>query len=537
MSNNQGESPFGNPKFLMAIAATFFGLWGWQYYLGKKYPAKPITQVVATASGTTTVTPAEVVNAATPTNAATSATVTAQVETAEQTFSYEDDNVKFEVSSKGLGIKDFTLKKYTDRKGAQIQFTSSEPQAELLVNNKIVHFTVETAKEAQANPQTVEYQGTAYVDGKKVLRRLIYNSELMAFESITDFDAGLETLSFKLFQKHHLPESTSFLTPSFEKQDFVWIEAGSNKSESIAGLKENENFLKAAPAATMASIGTQYFTAAAVNRADIVPSITNKVQKNIAAVEINYQVKDAKISRITQAIYLGPKQTNRLSKIDAQLTETLNYGMFGFISALLMKLLVFMHGIFGNWGLAIIALTLVVRTLLLPFNVMSFRSALSMQKVKPKLDAIREKYKADPMRMNKETMAVMKENNANPLSGCLPMLIQIPIFFALWSAIGSSIEIYQQPFFGWITDLSYHDPYFVFPILMGITMYLQQKMTPTTMDPMQAKILNFMPIIFTLFMLTLPSGLTLYNFVSSLFGVIQQYFLLKETKTQSPVVA
>ena len=535
MSNNQGESPFGNPKFLMAIAVTFFGLWGWQYYLGKKYPPKSMSTVAASASGTTTVTPAEVSQASAGTSTA-SATIAAQVE-AEKTYSYEDDNVKFEVSSKGLGIKDFTLKKYKDRKGAQIQFTSSEPQAELLANNNHINFVVTEVKDQQANSQTFEFQGTAYVEGKKIFRKLIYNKELMAFESITDFDAGFDSLAFKLFQKHQLPESTNFLTPSFEQQDFIWIEAGSAKSESIAGLALNETFSNTAPAATMASIGTQYFTAAAVNRADIVPSVSNKVQNNIASVEINYQIKDAKISRITQAIYLGPKQTNILTKIDTQLTETLNYGMFGFISALLMKLLVFMHGIFGNWGLAIIALTLVVRTILLPFNVMSFRSALSMQKVKPKLDAIREKYKSDPMRMNKETMAVMKENNANPLSGCLPMLIQIPIFFALWRAIGSSIEIYQQPFFGWISDLSYHDPFFIFPILMGITMYLQQKMTPTTMDPMQAKILNFMPILFTLFMLTLPSGLTLYNFVSALFGVIQQYFLLKETKIKSPVVA
>ncbi|MES2802409.1 MAG: YidC/Oxa1 family insertase periplasmic-domain containing protein [Bdellovibrionota bacterium] len=530
MSNNQSESPFGNPKFLMAIAVTFFGLWGWQFYLSKKYPPKPVTeQVATTASGTTSTAAAATTTAAAGTSATLNAATTlATVE--EKTFPYEDDTVKFEVSSRGLGIKNFTLKKYTDRKGQQINFTSVEGQAELLANNNVVNFSVEKTGD-------FEFTGSALVEGKKISRKITYNKDTMSFASEADFDLGFESLSIKLFQKHHLPESTSFLTPSFEQQDFIWMEAGSAMSESIAGLKENEGFTKSATAATMASIGTQYFTAAAVNRADIVPSILNKVESNLASVNISYNLKDAKITKINQAIYLGPKQTDALAKIDTQLTETLNYGMFGFISALLMKLLIFMHSILGNWGLAIIALTLVVRSILLPFNVMSFRSAQSMQKVKPKLDAIREKYKSDPMRMNKETMAVMKENNANPLSGCLPMLIQIPIFFALWRAIGSSIEIYQQPFFGWITDLSYHDTFFVFPVLMGITMYLQQKMTPTTMDPMQAKILNFMPIIFTLFMLTLPSGLTLYNFVSALFGVIQQYFLLKETKTNSPAVA
>ncbi|AZZ38239.1 membrane protein insertase [Bdellovibrio sp. qaytius] len=533
MSNNQSESPFGNPKFLMAIAVTFFGLWGWQFYLGKKYPARPATEQTATATTGATAAPSEV-TAATPGAASTIAAATTE---AEQTLPYEDDNVKFEVSSKGLGIKDFTLKKYTDRKGALIQFTSNEPQAELVANNKPISFTISLVNEPETKSQNVEFLGTAYVDGKKITRKLIYNKETTAFESTTEFDAGFESLGLKLFQKHHQPASKSFLTPSFEHQDFIWVEAGSAKTESIANLKDNEAFHKSAPAATMASIGTQYFTAASVNRADIVPSVSNKVESNMASVNIEYNIKDAKISTITQAIYLGPKKTDMLLAVDKQLTETLNYGMFGMISAILMKLLNFMHGIFGNWGLSIIALTLVVRSILLPFNVMSFRSAQSMQKVKPKLDAIRERFKDDPMRMNKETMAVMKENNANPLSGCLPMLIQIPIFFALWRAIGSSIEIYQQPFFGWITDLSYHDPFFVFPVLMGVTMFLQQKMTPTTMDPTQAKILNFMPILFTLFMLTLPSGLTLYNFVSALFGVIQQYFLLKEAKTKSPVVA
>lgn len=523
--NNQKESPFGNPKFLLTLAITFLGLWGWQYYLGKKYPqaAAPVVTVDSGAVSATAVTAATI----TQKNAAPTTAAEAPVATDEKTFDYEDENVKFQVSSKGLGLKNFTLKKYTDRKGAQILFESIEGQAELLANNNVVNFTVEKAGDN-------EFIGKAAVDGKNITRKLTYNKDTGAFNSETEFDSGFEAISFKLFQKHHKPESTNFLTPSFEQQDFIHIEAGSTKDESIAGLKENEGFLKTAPSATMASVGTQYFTAAAVNRADILPSVINKVENNVASVNINYSLKDAKVKKLSQAIYLGPKQMDLLNRIDPQLGETLNYGMFGFISTLLMKLMIFMHSILGNWGLAIISLTLIVRAVLLPFNVMSFRSAQAMQKIKPKMDAVRERYKDDPMRMNKETMALMKEHKANPLSGCLPMLIQIPIFFALWRAIGSSIEIYQQPFFGWINDLSYHDPFFVFPVLMGVTMYLQQKMTPTTMDATQAKIMNFMPILFTLFMLTLPSGLTLYNFVSALFGVVQQYFLLKETKTNSP---
>jgi YidC/Oxa1 family membrane protein insertase len=198
------------------------------------------------------------------------------------------------------------------------------------------------------------------------------------------------------------------------------------------------------------------------------------------------------------------------------------------ISKPLVYIMKAFHSMVDNWGLAIIFLTLLVRLCVLPFNLMSMRSMKAMQKIQPKLTALREKYKEDPMTLNRETMSLMKENGANPLGGCLPMLIQIPIFFALYRVIGSSIELYQSPFFGWITDLSSHDIYYVLPVLMGITMFVQQKLTPSTMDPTQAKIMMFLPLVFSLFMLQLPSGLTLYMFVSTLFGAVQQMIIMRD---------
>ena len=164
----------------------------------------------------------------------------------------------------------------------------------------------------------------------------------------------------------------------------------------------------------------------------------------------------------------------------------------------------------------------------MPFNIYSFKSMKIMQKLQPEMQRLRERYKDDPQTMNREVMDLMKRNKANPLGGCLPMLLQLPVFIALYSVLGQSIELYRAPFFLWITDLSVHDKFFVLPVLMGITMYVQQKITPNTMDPAQAKVLQFMPIIFTAFMLFLPSGLTLYIFVSTLFGIIQQYVFMRE---------
>jgi YidC/Oxa1 family membrane protein insertase len=168
---------------------------------------------------------------------------------------------------------------------------------------------------------------------------------------------------------------------------------------------------------------------------------------------------------------------------------------------------------------------------------MSFKSMKAMQQIQPHVQVLREKHKDDPMTLNKEMMALMKENKANPLGGCLPMLLQIPIFFALYKVIGSSVELYQSPFFGWIQDLSAHDKFYVLPVLMGISMFLQQKLTPmTTLDPTQAKIMMFLPVVFSLFMLNLPSGLTLYMFVSTVFGIIQQKLMLGNTQAKTPVL-
>jgi len=146
------------------------------------------------------------------------------------------------------------------------------------------------------------------------------------------------------------------------------------------------------------------------------------------------------------------------------------------------------------------------------------------------VQALREKYKEDPMRLNQEMMALMKENGANPLGGCLPMLLQIPIFFALYRVISSSVELYQSPFMFWINDLSAYDKFYVLPVLMAASMFIQQKITPTTMDPTQAKIMLFLPLVMCLFMLQLPSGLTLYMFISTLFGIIQQMIIMRDSK-------
>lgn len=518
---NETESPFGSPRFLAALAITFLSLWGWQYYMNQKYPP----QKVKTSEAATPQTPTMAAGAAAVSSEKSPQESSLEAATAAATqIDYSNDKVAFSVTSNGLGFSQFVVKDYKDREGKFVTYDPKTPLFSVLYKNVPVQFAV-------VKKSDVEFFGEAIIDGKKITRTLAFNPESMAISSEISFEQGIEALQIKIDQKKIEVKSSNILMPSFEHQDFVFIQNGKTIAESISTLKAGEGILKTASGVEMAGITTQYFTTAFLNKSDFLPSITKKVEGNDTSLMIDYDLKNVTATKINQTFYVGAKKTEVLNSIDSKFTELLNYGMFGFISKPLLKLLKLMHDLLGNWGLAIIGMTIIVRAILLPFNVISFKSAQAMQRIKPQMDAIREKYKNDPMRLNKETMALMKDQKANPISGCLPMLIQIPIFFALWRAISSSVELYQQPFFGWITDLSSHDSFFVLPILMGITMYLQQKLTPSTMDPMQAKILSFMPIIFSLFMITLPSGLTLYNFISALFGVIQQYFLLKQTKT------
>lgn len=528
------ESPFSNPRFLLVLAVTFLSLWGWQYYLNKKYPpgapiasnAPPAVPAPGTVSGTTS-----------PVASPPGAPKSAEILKGEanpisiQKFDYADENVKFSISSLGFSFVDFQLNDYKNHEGQQIQFAQNDSLYTLHHGGKPISFQITASADKSV------YTGIASIEGKEITRVLKYDKDLKFFVSTLLIPEGLDQLEFVIVQNQVVPKSTSFLMPSFDHQDFVYVNAGKTHSERITGIKDTEIFNKSTEAVSMVSVGSQYFVAAFVNKSDILPNVTKKVIAHKAILSIDYNLKNTKISELKQIFYMGAKKTETLQNIDPTLPEVLNYGIFGFISKVLLLLMKFIHSFVGNWGVSIILLTIIVRTVLLPFNIMSFRSAQAMQKIKPKMDDIKARYKSDPVRMNKETMALMKDNNANPLSGCLPMLLQIPIFFAFFGTISTSVELYHQPFFGWIHDLSSYDPLFILPILMGVTMFFQQKLTPTTMDPLQAKILNFMPLIFTLFMVTLPSGLTLYNFISALFGVTQQYFLLKETKSQSAAVA
>lgn len=228
-------------------------------------------------------------------------------------------------------------------------------------------------------------------------------------------------------------------------------------------------------------------------------------------------------------LYFGPKEMANLTKVDPVLSDAIDFGWTSVIAIPLLQALKWLYGFLRNYGLAIIVLTFIIKMLLFPLMYKSMKSMAKMSKLQPQLTALREKYKDDKEKLNVEMMNFMKANGYNPVGGCLPILLQMPIFFALYRVLFNSMELYQAPFYGWIHDLSSPDPFFVTPILLTGLMYLQQKLSPTTtMDPAQQKMLQLMPVMFGAFMLMLPSGLTIYMVVNSVVSIAQQWFLNKK---------
>ena len=224
--------------------------------------------------------------------------------------------------------------------------------------------------------------------------------------------------------------------------------------------------------------------------------------------------------------YIGPKESKVLESIHPKLTDAIEYGWFTFISKPLFKVLEWFHGLVGNWGWAIVLVTLLLKLILFP---LSYKGMMSMQKLKdlaPQMKELKEKYSKDPQKMNAKMMEMYKKNGANPMGGCLPMLLQIPIFFAIYRVLLNAVELQGAPWILWITDLSLKDPLFVLPILMGASMWYQQRITPNTMtDPMQQKIFQWLPVVMTIFFVTFPAGLVLYWLVNNLFSIAQQFVI------------
>tara|TARA_Y100000768_G_scaffold243273_1_gene184333 strand:+ start:1160 stop:2725 length:1566 start_codon:yes stop_codon:yes gene_type:complete len=238
-------------------------------------------------------------------------------------------------------------------------------------------------------------------------------------------------------------------------------------------------------------------------------------------------IQPGESSSYESLMFVGPKLQSEISSLTNGLDLTVDYGVLTFLSAPLFWVLDSINFIFGNWGLSIIILTILIKAIFFKLSESSYRSMAQMKKLNPRMQALKERYAEDKKKFSEALMRMYKEEKVNPLGGCLPILIQIPVFIALYWVLVESIEIRHAPFVGWIRDLSSSDPYFILPIAMGVSMYIQQKLNPAPTDPTQQKIFMFLPFIFTALFATFPSGLVLYWLTNNVLSIAQQYVINK----------
>jgi YidC/Oxa1 family membrane protein insertase len=535
---NNNKPSFLDRGTLVALAIVAVAYWGWMQYIRAKHPSVPttppaVTEPVAQNSETppAAAEPA-IVSTETPAAAAPSAS---QVETF---VDYAKENFSFQISSRGMGLRNIDIKGYKTRDDKPIilgELTTAYPFSTQIVGHaEPLDFHIESTGDGQ-------FKGIARSGDLTIEKTMVVNPSNYTIETeIKVIGKGLRGLSTILADKLvDTPKRGMFSGSQYDFQSWFMLHDGSKRRETLHREKGLEIAEKNVTAAALSS---HYFTIAVADHSPLLPDFESHMAANspIALGSLIYTpVGNPDTFLVKFTGYTGPKSFAVLSSVDKSLEQVVDYGMFAIIAKPILWLLKFLNSFIANWGWSIIVLTLIVRFIVLPFNVYSYKSMKVMQKLQPEMNRVRERYKDKPpeqrLQMNQEIMGLMKKHKANPLGGCLPMLLQLPVFFALYQVLGQSIELYRAPFILWIHDLSAQDPFYVLPVAMGLTMFVQQKITPTTMDPQQAKIMMWVPLIFSFFMLSLPSGLTLYIFVSTLFGIVQQYIFMRD-RTTSPAV-
>ncbi len=274
-----------------------------------------------------------------------------------------------------------------------------------------------------------------------------------------------------------------------------------------------------------------YFTVAWIPRAQDSSNLFTRVSGDQGYIGVRMpstSISPGTEASMTATLWAGPKLQNEMKATANNLDLTVDYGWLWFLASPIHKLLSFIQGIVVNWGLAIIVLTFIIRGGMYPLTKAQYTSMAKMRMLQPKLAEMRERFGDDRQRMSQAMMELYKEEKVNPLGGCLPILLQMPIFIAFYWSLMESVQLRHAPFFLWINDLSAQDPYYVLPLLMGASMFMIQKMSPSTVtDPMQQKIMTFMPVMFTFFFLFFPSGLVLYWLTSNIVTLIQQTLIYR----------
>ncbi len=368
-------------------------------------------------------------------------------------------------------------------------------------------------------------------DGIKVTKTLIFHRG----SHVIDIEQKIENNSAELWQGSQYRQLQRSRPDGSGESAFIYTYTGGviyseeEKYEKLEFDDMAENNLSRDVDGGWAAMIQHYFLAAIVPPADETNHFYSKAPGDdrfvLGMVSPSKTVDAGQSDAFTTRFYVGPKDQSVLEELADNLDLTVDYGILSVIAKPLFWVLSWFHSLFGNWGWAILMVTLIIKLIFYPLSAASYRSMANMRKFAPKMQQLKERYGDDRQRMSQAMMELYKKEKINPLGGCLPMVVQIPVFIALYWVLLESVELRQAPFIFWIQDLSIKDPFYVLPLLMGVSMFIQQKLNPPPPDPVQAKVMMALPIIFTLFFAFFPAGLVLYWLANSVLSVAQQWYI------------
>ncbi|MBL7050014.1 MAG: membrane protein insertase YidC [Nitrospira sp.] len=508
-------------RTLLALGLSMLVLIGWSFFQGDNKGIAPVQPVVSETAET--MRPANPVSALPLQQAAGQADVPALFANAGNDVIVETDLVKAVFTTQGATLKYFKLKGYNPD-GTDVVLLEEQgvvPSLGIILDGpdknlpqKLV-FEVNTEKLtlSSSGRKTGELVFSYNNQGVKLIKKFLFYNDDYKIDIVVDA-ANIPNFS--------IPLGTDFGISNKSSSQHVGplYLTDTDREEFDEDLTESETFT-----GNIKWIAQEdaYFAAALIPLTSFPEGV--KVWKDEKSAEIAIKLTPAKHEF---TLYAGPKEYDRLEAMGHGLEYLVNFGFFTVVALPLFLLLKFFYSYLGNYGWAIIVLTIVVRIPFIPILHKSQKSMKKMTKIQPLMAELKVKYKDDAAKLQKEMMGIYKKHKVNPIGGCLPMFLQVPVFIALFAMLQTAIELRGAPFMFWITDLASADPIYVLPITMGLTMLIQQKMTPTTMDPKQAKMMLMMPIVFTFMFLSFSSGLVLYWLVNNILGIIQQHFVNKQ---------
>jgi len=445
-------------------------------------------------------------------------------------------------SSQGAGLKKLVLKKYKEKLGPQgkdivlvnetvpTRFAALSDSREFGISQSAVfNSSAESIKVSSGNKGTLEFTTAA---GQGLVFKKIYTFSGDAYRiGLTQelHNTGAARADGVL----HLLQNARVIDHKAEGRYEVY--APSTLSDDKVNIDKLDKLDKAPTqygnGVLWSAFADKYFMDAVISEKGSIAAVrTSRPSSDLLVRDISspaISVLPGQSAAVSYSLYYGPKDLDILEMQGSRLEEVIDYGWFGPIAKPLILSLKFLYKYTGNYGVAIIIITLILKLIFFPLTHKSYKSMKDMQKLQPMMAELKEKFKNDRDAMNKAVMELYKTHKVNPMGGCLPMLVQIPVFFGLYRALMYSIELRHAPFYLWITDLSAKDPYYVTPVIMGATMFIQQKMTPTNMDPIQAKMMLALPVVFTFMFLNFPAGLVLYWLVNNVLTIAQQMYINK----------